>query len=182
MMTKVILLVIAGIILLSIIIYLLHRAASRVIIFPVLTVEPLFITPSIEPMIIDLSKESLFVREGLDFIKVSKQTLLDSDVLFFRTYSPNKPDAHRKLVVAERIKPRSDINYDISAGVTLIYKSNDTYYVARCVDDFYSRPYDRSKIRLVADDNKSAFTNRYGLVAVVKTVYGDYRVQKTDSD
>ena len=174
-----VLLIILGTILIIVSVKLIVKTRKKRFrtIWTALTVSPIFITPDLPLRKIDIKKESMIVREGMDFIKVSEKTLKNRNLKFIETYSPEEPDRSRKLLIVSKYE--RSCSYDIHGGCMIIYVNNNTFYAGKLkwnivsigsFEDFHS-------IRLITDNGEVEINNTK-IFGFVEKVYGDYRIEK----
>lgn len=153
---------------------------SRTFIYSVLDISPMRISPVLEPRKINLFKESLYVRRSLDFVKIASSSLRDPRLVLFETYSPNEPDASKKLIVVERLRP--SVRYSVDAGFRFVYVKNGAYYLAKSAEHFIIEPYSSERYRFITSEGDTIGLSRERIIGGVQEVYGDYRIQKTNTN
>ena len=171
---KTILLVSLGVILVVAVVVFRRWIRTFKSIRPILTVNPIYITPDLPVVKINTRKEDLFVREGLDFMKVSTKMIRDPKLLLFETYSPEDPDRKKKLVLAEYVGVGLPI--DLRGGDGVIYIYSGTAYLGRSkleqsIDSYYD------SVDLITD-NGAVRIGCTLVCGIVKKVYGDYKIEK----
>ena len=175
---KVFLIIVAVIVVIIIAAVVIKNAAKNYIhIESAAVCSRLYIDPDIEEPTVNLRKGGyIMVREGLDMIKISEETLKRSDVMFFETYDPYNPD-QRKLVIAEKLDKLNYSAFILHNGTEVIYCEGHQAYMAKVAVSKVTISRGDGKVcgfETTTGDTSISFGDIWG---TVKKVYGDYRIQ-----
>ena len=107
---------------------------NRLRIESALTCKSLYIDPDLEDKWIFKNRGEIKVREDLDWIKISRDTLERNDIRFFETYDPSTPTI-RKLVIAEEIDHSHYSGAVFSPGQKVLYYEGNQAYIAECIKE-----------------------------------------------
>ena len=169
----IIVLIVVGILVLlflDIIIY-----SKQIVEIHTLLTSPLLFEIEREKTFLDLRTQQLVVRDNLDWVVVSKDSLKGCDLMFFKTYSTKDPNTS-KLVVVRRVVTDDGILHICSGGISVVVLYNNQYYCAKTLGGGYVYA---GLVNLTIDGERIK-VDRRNIIGQVEKVYGDYKIQSRD--
>ena len=152
---------------------------GKICIGTILTCKGLYINPDLgEKYIYPRKGGYIKVREGLEMMKISEETLMKNNVRFFESFNPDQPDK-RLLVLVEVIDLYEYNRIQFGAGSRVAYIENGQVYIAAASGDFDLEKYGPPRIfRTTTEDTSIKFSQVLGCV---KKIYGDYEIKESNS-
>lgn len=152
---------------------------GKICIGTILTCKGLYINPDLgEKYIYPRKGGYIKVREGLEMMKISDETLMKDNVRFFESFNPDQPDK-RLLVLVEIIDQLDCSCIRCGSGGRIAYLENGQAYIAAASGDFDLEKYGPRRIfKTTTEDTSIKFSQVLG---IVKKIYGDYEIKESNS-
>jgi len=138
-----------------------------------LTSRPLSFVIEREKTVLNLITQQLVVRDNLDWVVVSKDSIKGGDLMFFKTYSTKDPNTS-KLVVIKRLGGNDSVIHICSGGISIVVLYNNQYYCVKTLGEEYVHAGDSVSLAI---DGEHIKVDRKNIVGQVEQVYGDYKIQ-----
>jgi len=150
---------------------------GKVYIRSVLTCKPLIINPDLKDSVVYLRKGGYIkVREGLEMMKISNETLRDKNLRFYETFNPEYPE-RRKLILVRILDKYTYNAITLSKGARVVYYEGSQPYVASSnYEGTISAFSGAASFSTTNGDTHIKFSDIFGHV---EKIYGDYEIRES---
>lgn len=151
---------------------------GKICIGTILTCKGLYINPDLgEKYVYPRKGGYIKVREGLEMMKISNETLMKNNVRFFESFNPDQPD--KRLLVLVEVISLDCSRIQFHAGGRVAYLENGQAYIATASGDFELESYSPRRVFKTTTEDTSIKFNQ--VLGIVRKIYGDYEIKESNS-